>query len=59
MSNLIPAAELVKQAAAWIAEARSLHPEKKLATLLDEAGMRFNLTPLDSQSLERIFSSKA
>lgn len=58
MSTIIPAGELVKKAAEWIAESRSLNSEKSVAALLDEAGMRFNLTPLDAQALERIFSEK-
>ncbi len=56
MSTIVSPSALVRKAAEWIAEARALHPEKPLASLLDEAGMRFNLTPLDSQSLERIFA---
>ncbi|MGN0008090.1 MAG: hypothetical protein ACI33N_00290 [Desulfovibrionaceae bacterium] len=59
MSTVIaPPSELVRKAAEWIAEARALHPGTPLPALLDEAGMRFNLTPLDAQSLERIFRSE-
>ena len=32
-----------------------LYPEKSLAALLDEAGMRFNLNPLDAAALGRLF----
>ena len=42
-------------AAAWLAEQRALYPEKSLAALLDEAGMRFNLNPLDAAALGRLF----
>ena len=31
---------------------------KKVTDLLDEAGMRFNLTPLDAAQLARLFSEK-
>lgn len=55
MSSLIPQNELVRKAAAFIAEERATSSGKDLAVLLDEAGMRFNLTPLDAQALERIF----
>lgn len=56
--NLVSRNELVRRAAAYIAEERAAHPEKSLSTLLDEAGMRFNLTPLDAAALERIFQEE-
>ena len=59
MSSLIPQGELVRKAAAYITEQRACNPNKSLAMLLDEAGMRFNLTPLDAQALERLFRTEA
>lgn len=56
MSGIISQGELVRRAAAYVAEERKDHPEHPLHAVLDEAGMRFNLTPLDSQALERLFS---
>ena len=56
--HLIPKNELVRRATAYIVEERAAHPEKALSTLLDEAGMRFNLTPLDTAALECIFQEK-
>lgn len=56
MATVIPQSELVRKAAAYIAEQRAENPDKKLSTLLDEAGMRFNLNPLDAAALERLFS---
>lgn len=55
MSTIMPQSELVRKAAAYLAEERARDPRKSLALLLDEAGMRFNLTPLDTMSLERLF----
>ena len=55
MPTIIPQSDLVRKAAEYIAEERARNPQKSLSTLLDEAGMRFNLTPLDSAALERIF----
>ena len=55
MATIMPASELVRRAAAWLAEQRALYPEKSLAALLDEAGMRFNLNPLDAAALGRLF----
>ena len=55
MSTIMPQSELVRKAAAYLAEERARDPRKDLSQLLDEAGMRFNLTPLDAMSLERLF----
>ena len=55
MSTIIPQSELVRKALAYIAEQRANATGKNLAALLDEAGMRFNLTPLDTAVLERLF----
>ena len=56
MSNIIPPGELVRKAATFIAETRQANPSRSLESILDEAGMRFNLTPLDTESLRRLFS---
>ena len=54
MTTIMPQGELVRKAAAYLAEQRALHSGKSLSALLDEAGMRFNLTPLDAAALERL-----
>ncbi|MBQ7607731.1 MAG: hypothetical protein IJU76_07135 [Desulfovibrionaceae bacterium] len=58
MATIVSQSELVRKAAEYINEKRNLDPNKDIHALLDEAGMRFNLTPLDQASLERIFSEK-
>ncbi|MDE7066038.1 MAG: hypothetical protein K2O70_11350 [Desulfovibrionaceae bacterium] len=55
MPTIISQSELVRRAAAFVAEQRREHPERPLHDILDDAGMRFNLTPLDSASLLRLF----
>lgn len=55
MNTIMPQNELVRKAAAYLTEELNRNPGKSLATLLDETGMRFNLTPLDTMSLERLF----
>ena len=49
--------EPIKRAVAWIDETRRDHPERPLASLLAEAGMRFNLGPGDGRFLERFFQT--
>ena len=39
------------QALAWIAERRRLEPERKLGELNDEAGRRYDLSPLGQEAL--------
>lgn len=56
MSTVIGQSDLVRRAAAFVADTRKTHPERSLHAILDEAGMRFNLTPLDSNHLLRLFT---
>jgi hypothetical protein len=56
MSQVIPQGELLRQAAAFVAETRKERPSRSLESVLDEAGMRFNLTPLDCEGLRRLFA---
>lgn len=51
MTEGMPHSELFSRAFQWILTERAQEPHKKLANLVDEAGMRFNLTPNDSEVL--------
>lgn len=55
MPTIIHHSELVRRALVYLDGERERCPEKHLAALLDEAGMRFNLTPAEAVSLERLF----
>lgn len=44
--TLIEHGELVRRALEYVQEERCRRPDAPLSSLLDEAGMRFNLTPL-------------
>lgn len=46
-----PEGDAVRQALAWIAERRRLEPERKLGELIDEAGRRYDLSPLEQEAL--------
>lgn len=54
--TLIEHGELVRRALEYVQEERCRRPDAPLSSLLDEAGMRFNLTPLDAAQLARLFS---
>ena len=55
MATVIPQSELVKRAAVFIKDELAEHPEKSLSALMDEASMRFNLSPLEADALFRLF----
>ncbi|WP_084185135.1 hypothetical protein [Desulfonatronum thiodismutans] len=57
--NDIKMTEPIQRAVAWIDETRRDHPGRSLASLLAEAGMRFNLGPGDGRFLERFFQAEA
>ncbi len=47
----MPQSELVRRALEWIMSERAENPKKSPHSLVDEAGMRFNLTPAETQKL--------
>lgn len=55
MSTLISQSELLRRAVAFVLDERRDYPNRSLHAVLDDAGMRFNLTPLDYESLQRFF----
>ena len=59
MPTIIPHSELLRRAVAHVSDARAENPKKKLSEILDEACMRFNLSPVDGEALQRLFSSEA
>lgn len=57
MTTIMPHAELLRRALVYVNDTRKDHPEKPVRGILDEAAMRFNLSPLDGETLQRLFSS--
>lgn len=56
MSNQSPAhskSANLKKALIWMAETLQSHPEKKRQTVLQEAELRFDLTPLECEFLDK------
>ncbi len=56
MSAIMPPGELVRRAAAWISAELAAKPHVLQAKLLDEAGMRFNLSPKECRMLADLFA---
>jgi hypothetical protein len=57
--TLLPDGESVRRALAWISDERRLDPTKKLATILEEASVRFDLSPAEEAWLFRTLTSGA
>ncbi|HJD97516.1 hypothetical protein [Mailhella massiliensis] len=55
MATVMQHEELVRRALAYMLERRQESPSVSVAELLDGAGVRFNLSPLDQEALERLF----
>ncbi|EPR42272.1 hypothetical protein dsx2_0199 [Desulfovibrio sp. X2] len=53
MATIVPQSELHRKAVEWIS--RGLQEGKDLRALIAEAGMRFNMSPLDVEALERLY----
>ena len=58
MTTIIPEGNNTKKAIEWIDHAKTDNPGKKIIQLIDEAGMRFNLSPNDTEFLIRFFTDK-
>ncbi|MDD4732566.1 MAG: hypothetical protein PHX58_11595 [Desulfovibrio sp.] len=55
MSTVIPQSEMCRKAMAWVEE-QLRETGKPLAVLLEEAAMRFNLSPNECDFLQRFYS---
>lgn len=57
MNTIMPQSELVKKALRFILEKKETHPCLSITDILDEAGMRFNLSPMEAMELERLLTA--
>jgi hypothetical protein len=53
MTTVEPAGEELRKAVKWISEARQDEPDKKLSKLIEEACMKFDLTPVEAEFLQK------
>ena len=56
MSTVMPQSELLRKAVNWIAE-NMADTGKPLSKVLEDAGMRFNLSPKDHDFLKEFFAN--
>ena len=57
MSTIVHHEELVRRALTYILERKREDPDAETASLLDSAGARYNLSPIDQQALEHMLAA--
>ncbi len=55
MAPILPQGESIRKAVQWISEERQSDPAKPIAKLVDEASLRFNLSPAEGEFLHKFF----
>jgi hypothetical protein len=58
MATIVPQGENVRRAVKWISEERQSSPGRKLSKLVEEAAVRFNLSPAEGEYLSRLFTEQ-
>ncbi len=58
MATIVSHSELVQRAVQYLLEAKVQFPEKRLDTLVEEAAMRYTLSPLEAESLLRLLQEE-
>ena len=54
--SIQPQGEEIRKAVKWVAEQIEYEPRKPLAKILEQAGLRFDLSPLEMEFLQRFYS---
>lgn len=49
----MPEGDDLRKAVKWLSDEKQLSPEKKMSDLIDEACLKFDLSPLDAEFLSR------
>ncbi len=58
MPTVQPEGEELRRAVKWISEVRQDEPEKKLSKLIEEACIRFDLSPAEAEFLSKTLKSQ-
>ena len=58
MATIMPQGEEIRKAVKWISEERQSSPAKRLAKLVEEAGVKFDLSPADGEFLFKFFKEQ-
>jgi len=58
MTTIMPQGEELRKEVKWISEERQSGPQKKIAKLVEEASVKFDLSPADGEYLFNFFKEK-
>ena len=58
MTTVQPEGEQIRKAVKWYAEEKAANPQRGRLKLLEEAGMKFNLTPVEEDYLAKLTKSE-
>lgn len=56
--SIQPQGEEIRKAVKWVSEQRLDHPEKKLSGIIEQACLKFNLSPKDAEFLARCLNEE-
>ena len=56
--NVQPKGEDLRKAVKWVSEERTYHPDKKVKAIIEEACVKYDLSPMDADFLIRNFLEK-
>jgi len=54
MTTVQPEGEMIRKAVIWISEEKQANPEKSRLKLLEEAGIKFNLSSAEEEYLMKV-----
>ena len=58
MTTIQPEGEQIRKAVQWFSEEKQACPDKSRLKLLEEAGIKFNLSPVEEEYLVRLLKSE-
>jgi len=58
MTTLVPEGEDLRKATRWISEERSAYPGKPIHELIKDACLKFDLSPIDAEFIDRFAREK-
>jgi len=58
MTTILPEGDDIRKAVKWIGEERSVDPLKNAKALIEEACLKFDLSPVDSEFIARFVREK-
>jgi hypothetical protein len=58
MATIMPEGESIRKAVKWVDESRQSDPGKSMPGLIQEACVKFDLSPLEAEFLQKFFKKQ-